>query len=249
MAKWPKVMVVCGAIFMLNGLFMDTTISTGLGRIHNLGLMQRSWNLVIVGGVLLIGGLLWGGSSSDRNDKNEIKEDIDLENKMGNFVEQFRKVRQRNKERWKSTINSIPKDHLALRVLVSLITGLTVFLLVLSLFDRYEMNFFKFMLAFVFFPAGFWVTLRRPDVYKSAMPILTFLTLGLLILWFGLWINIGKDAGWFSIISVIPLLISHFSFRRFNVGLSSPYLLKFLLVFMVSVAVLAFGAPLLLKDQ
>ena len=105
------------------------------------------------------------------------------------------------------------------------------------------------MLAFIFFPAGFWVTLRRPDVYKSAMPVLTFLTLGLLILWFGLWINIGKYEGWFSIISVVPLLISHFSFRRFNLGLNSQYLLKFLLVFIVSVAVLAFGVPLLLKDQ
>lgn len=248
MAKWPRVMVVCGAILMLNGLFMDTTISTGFGRMHNLGLMQRSWNLLMIGGILLIGGLIWGSSTHGRNEEKDVQEPIDFKNQLENFGEELRKTRQKNKEQWRAFIGSVPKDHLLLRLFISLATGSTLFILVLSLFDFHEINFLKFMLAFVFFPAGFWVTLKRPDVYKSAMPILTFMVLGLLVLWFGLWINIGKDAGWFAVVSFFPLLISHFSFRRFNVGINSQYLLKFLLVFMVSVAVMAFGAPLLLKD-
>ena len=248
MAKWPRVMVVCGAIFMLNGLFMDTTISTGLGRIHNLGLMQRSWNLLIIGSVLLIGGLIWGGSTLGRSEEKDVQESVDLKNQLENFSEELRKTRQKNKEQWQALIDSVPRDHFPLRLFISLATGATLFILVLSLFDFQEMNFLKFMLAFLFFPVGFWMTIKRPDAYGSAMPVLTFVVLGLLIFWFGLWINVGKDAGWFAVISFVPVLISHFSFRRLNVRLNSQYLLKFILVFMASVAILAIGASLVFKD-
>lgn len=50
------------------GFTFDTTISTGLGRVHNIGLMNEKQNIIILGGALLIAGvLLFAFSSANQN--------------------------------------------------------------------------------------------------------------------------------------------------------------------------------------
>jgi len=48
------VALVISAILMLIGLFMDTTVSTEFGSVHNIGLMNEKQNILIFGGLLSI---------------------------------------------------------------------------------------------------------------------------------------------------------------------------------------------------
>ncbi|AZD67603.1 hypothetical protein SAMN04489802_2809 [Pseudomonas chlororaphis] len=50
--------VVIGILVMLGAMVMDVSVSSGMGRVNNLGLMADRQNYTIIGGVLLIAGLL-----------------------------------------------------------------------------------------------------------------------------------------------------------------------------------------------
>jgi RNA polymerase subunit RPABC4/transcription elongation factor Spt4 len=53
------VLLCIGALIALVlGFSFDTSVSTGLGRVHNLGLMNEKQNIIIVGGAMLIAGAL-----------------------------------------------------------------------------------------------------------------------------------------------------------------------------------------------
>jgi hypothetical protein len=58
MNRMPGIMIRFGLILLLYGFFKNTTVDTSLGPIHNIGLMQQSQNMMIVGALLFIGGLL-----------------------------------------------------------------------------------------------------------------------------------------------------------------------------------------------
>lgn len=248
MVNWPRFMVIAGVVLMLNGLFMDTTVSTGLGQLHNIGLLQRSQNLIAVGGILLVAGLIWGQGSKSASEAP----DESASNEFAKQVEEAKKIiheaKNRNKHQWEALKGSIPRDRLALRVVIALITGIVLFLLVLTLFDLREMSFWKFMFAFAFLPTGFIMTLRKKSISDAAMPVLAFLCAGLLIFWGGVFISVAKEQGNMTLIGLVPLVVAHFSFRRFNTGLTSRYLLKFVLMFLATVLVIGGITVLALQD-
>lgn len=50
--------VVLGVAGIVGALFMDTTVSSGIGRIHNIGLMNDQQNYLIVSGIVAIIGII-----------------------------------------------------------------------------------------------------------------------------------------------------------------------------------------------
>lgn len=57
--KSLSVLLIAVAAFAIGlGFSLDTTVSTGTGRVHNIGLMSQQQNLIIFGGSLLVAGVL-----------------------------------------------------------------------------------------------------------------------------------------------------------------------------------------------
>lgn len=53
-----KVLLVLGVVVIVFALSMDVSISTGVGRVNNIGLMAERQNYTVLGGIMLIAGLL-----------------------------------------------------------------------------------------------------------------------------------------------------------------------------------------------
>jgi hypothetical protein len=58
MKKIGLVLLGLGAIVLLYGLLMDTSVQTSVGRVHNIGLMQERTMTVLVAGLLLVLGTI-----------------------------------------------------------------------------------------------------------------------------------------------------------------------------------------------
>lgn len=61
--------LVIGAIALLTGLNLDTTVASGLegARVHNIGLMNDRQTVVVIAGVLAIVGAIFVGFASRNN--------------------------------------------------------------------------------------------------------------------------------------------------------------------------------------
>ena len=53
-----KLAMICGCLFLLWALTLDTSVATPFGRVNNIGLMQDRQNYIIVSSIVLISGLL-----------------------------------------------------------------------------------------------------------------------------------------------------------------------------------------------
>ncbi|MBL0422385.1 hypothetical protein JI739_18700 [Ramlibacter sp. AW1] len=53
-----KALITLGALLALFAMNMDTTVSTGFGRVHNVGLVSQQQTLLILGCALFVGGLI-----------------------------------------------------------------------------------------------------------------------------------------------------------------------------------------------
>jgi hypothetical protein len=53
-----KMLMVIGAIILLAGLFMGTTVKSGINEVHNIGLMNDRIITIIIGGVFFIAGAI-----------------------------------------------------------------------------------------------------------------------------------------------------------------------------------------------
>lgn len=51
-------LAIIGAVAMIAALAMDVSVSSGIGRVNNMGLMADRQNYIIIGGILLLAGLL-----------------------------------------------------------------------------------------------------------------------------------------------------------------------------------------------
>lgn len=247
MAKWPKLIVISGVILILNGLFMDTTVSTGFGLVHNLGKMQRSVHLLVLGGILVIGGFIWNNSlKGDIHKPESLKdESVGTDQSLKEFLNTVQNSRQKNKEHWQKFVKEIPKDHLLIRVTTGIATGLVLlgFTLYLqhSKFDSDEINFLKFIASFLISIIGFWFSFKWPDPYKATLPILIVANFSVIIFWGALCMHIVSEQGMWLVpisIALAPLLTAHFTFRKWNRFLLPQYLLKFLLVFIGTILVM-----------
>lgn len=71
MNNWGSFLVRTGLIMAAIGLFMDTTVKTSYGEINNIGLMNKSQNYIILGGLLFIGGLLINSKNKNGPQQNQ----------------------------------------------------------------------------------------------------------------------------------------------------------------------------------
>lgn len=74
-ARWTAIkMQVVGALLFFGGVaaglyyfqFFDTTVQTGFGRVHNLGLLADRQNGLIASGVVVVLGLILASTGSKR---------------------------------------------------------------------------------------------------------------------------------------------------------------------------------------
>ena len=64
------VLGVIGIVVLIAGLNMDTTVSTGIGSVHNIGLMQKQKNMMFLGAFITFCGLVSGGYHFLESKKN-----------------------------------------------------------------------------------------------------------------------------------------------------------------------------------
>lgn len=76
MKKLPGVMIRVGLILLVFGFFKSTTVETGWGAVHNIGLIEQRNSWLFFGAVIFIGGLLLKNSTSQA-DTPEDKVEID----------------------------------------------------------------------------------------------------------------------------------------------------------------------------
>lgn len=50
--------LIVGGLILIGAMSMDVSVSTGIGRVNNLGLMSQRQNFTIIGGLVALGGLL-----------------------------------------------------------------------------------------------------------------------------------------------------------------------------------------------
>jgi hypothetical protein len=63
MKKIGFILMGIGSILLIISLFMDTSVSSGFGRVNNIGLMQQQQNILFVAALMVIVGVLLVGFS------------------------------------------------------------------------------------------------------------------------------------------------------------------------------------------
>lgn len=58
MKNWGVIILIAGAIGLVAALGMDTSVSTGVGRVNNLGLMRDQQNYILISALAIVVGLL-----------------------------------------------------------------------------------------------------------------------------------------------------------------------------------------------
>lgn len=63
MKTFGVLLLICGALALVAGFGMDTTVPTGLGegRVHNIGLINQKQNVLLLGAALAVVGALFVG--------------------------------------------------------------------------------------------------------------------------------------------------------------------------------------------
>ena len=77
--KMAMRLIAAGVIALLVGMFMDTTVATqyGDGRVYNIGLQARQQNILILGGVLFIAGIVMFSAAKVKATKEDEKAEED----------------------------------------------------------------------------------------------------------------------------------------------------------------------------
>lgn len=110
MKNLPRLLINSGLILLVFGVFKKTTVETGWGQVHNIGLMQQQNNLLLLGAIALIAGLILksGTHKSDvQNQEDELAEKAAEERAEKKVEEVFAKV-DLNLKKLKSLVAVIP---------------------------------------------------------------------------------------------------------------------------------------------
>lgn len=76
MKNFGKPLVFMGVVLLLIAFNMDTSVESGYGRVHNIGLMSKQNNFMIFGSILLVAGLIISvikDNSNQSSDESTIK--------------------------------------------------------------------------------------------------------------------------------------------------------------------------------
>lgn len=56
--KISKILIFFGIALIVIAFVMDTSVSSGYGRVHNIGLVSQQQNLLLIGGVSFLAGII-----------------------------------------------------------------------------------------------------------------------------------------------------------------------------------------------
>ena len=58
MKGWGQLALIAGIVGLVLAFAMDTSVSTGFGRVNNIGLMKDQQNYIMIAGLLIVAGLV-----------------------------------------------------------------------------------------------------------------------------------------------------------------------------------------------
>jgi hypothetical protein len=247
-------MIRVGLVLLVFGFFKKTTVNTGWGEIHNIGLMQIQTNLILLGAVIFIGGLILKSKKSDANQEEDIADSQDLQKinepfkKVGNALVTARNFLNKK-------FNEIPTDHKMLRWTSGILSGLILWLVSGFLFERTWIRDFLGVLFLILFNFTIFMSFRRGDVYRVVLPNLVIILLAVLLMWFfpifaleHRWI--GDDwhfVAFFVSIWISPVIVSYLVIRRKKFDNKSRYLIGYICIFIPAAFIVSIGFWGLLK--
>jgi len=86
-------LIAIGIVLLINGLTMDTTISTRFGDVHNLGLLSKQQNYIFLGGILLIAGVItFAVQKSKQTPEDKAKEEAKDKEEQEKIDQTFAKI-------------------------------------------------------------------------------------------------------------------------------------------------------------
>jgi hypothetical protein len=221
-------LIISGLIILLWASFMDTTVNTGFGAMHNVGLLQQRTHTLLLGGILLIAGLVLQGKSKrnsiGRSRRAKIKRSVN----GVSFRDESKIQYSKPKEEWS---NFIPRDCLTLRLTTGLASGMLAFILVnfagviiAGSTDSY-INVLLFLLGCVIFVGSFLVSFRRRNAQSAVLPNIVAIVVIFAVVWIALLVSVFLNSllseiqvpvmGAIVFVCVLPLLAPHFISRRY----------------------------------
>ena len=82
-----------GVLLLSKAFFMDTTVNTGMGRVHNLGLLAKQNNLYLLGALFLIAGIFIHILTKKDPEKNLTKAETEEDLKADRESDELEKQR------------------------------------------------------------------------------------------------------------------------------------------------------------
>jgi hypothetical protein len=120
-----KFLIAFSVVVIIFAMSMDTTVSTGYGRVNNLGLLNDQSNLLILGGIGFIGGIiLFSTAKIKQTTEEEIAEKEANDKKIHSVEQRFEKVSTVMDGAQKKTFDfldswlSTPRDNILGRVII-----------------------------------------------------------------------------------------------------------------------------------
>lgn len=238
MNKLPGVMIRVGLFLLVIGILKKTTVNTAWGEIYNIGLMQQQTNLILLGAVIFIGGLILKYKKSDSCHEEDITNFQDHQ-KINEPVKIIGTALARARGFWDKKINEIPTDHKMLRWTSGILSGLIICVVIGLLFERTWIRDFLGVLFLILFNVTIFISFRRGDVYRVVFPNLVIIFLAVLLMWFfpifaleRRWI--GDDwhlIAFFVSIWISPIIVSYLVIRRKKLANKSKYLIGYIYIF------------------
>ena len=110
MKNLPGGLISAGLVMLVLGLLKKTTVETGWGTVHNIGLMQQQDNLLFIGALSLVAGLILKSGvhkSEVQKKEDELAEKEEDERAEKRVEETFAKVDQ-ELQKGKDLVAQIP---------------------------------------------------------------------------------------------------------------------------------------------
>lgn len=137
-----KFLVIFGIVLVVIAFTMDTSVSSGYSRVYNIGLMSQQQNLLLVGGLAFIGGIIL--IATDRNSKSseEVVKIHDIDESVSRNIDRLEGYSKSASDklfglidRWMTTKRDNKKGRVAILFYTSIFAiNSFVFFIVLTLY-------------------------------------------------------------------------------------------------------------------
>lgn len=206
MKKLYKGLIGGGIALLVIAFFMDTTVSTRFGDVHNIGLISKQQNYIFLGGILLIAGVItFAAHKNNQTPEDKAKEDAKDKEEKEKIDQTFAKIEKSVSDKSSAMAGTFsswfsPRSEKALiRGIVGLFVGISLSVSLGKLIHP---------LLWLIFPVLFLWLVFRPIPAAKAMqgPLLTnTICFGLLTILFSFFAN--ELRAWSYIINYSALTI------------------------------------------